>query len=372
MSKNRKERFLAIGEEIARSTYDLVALQEVWHKGDFDILKRKIGNTLPYNHYFYSGSIGSGLCLFSKHPIVETLYHRFDPNGYCHKVQHGDWFGGKGLGLARLNISGTIIHLYVTHVHAEYNRDKDEYRAHRMCQSFSLSQFIKLTSNQAQVSLLCGDLNFEPVDLGYKMIRCNAGLKDSWIEKKNTRTEDKNGNTSGCPSNSYCNTSKDKAPRSKRIDYILYKVENGTSVEVEDCSLTMGRVPGKPFSYSDHEGVEATISIDTKGGEETAMDVKDLQPILQEAINIVDRGLEQTTTNKKFFIAFSVVCLALAYLVSVIHIPYPIDFFVTIFKLLMILSMGFGIAQSLIMIRSEVHGLEAGRQDMKNLLQNIS
>ena len=67
-------------------------------------------------HLFSSGSIGSGLCLFSKHPIQETLYHRFDPNGYCHKIQHGDWFGGKGLGLAKINISGTVVHLYVTHV----------------------------------------------------------------------------------------------------------------------------------------------------------------------------------------------------------------------------------------------------------------
>lgn len=64
----------------------------------------------------FSGSIGSGLCLFSKHPILETIYHRYDPNGYVHKVQHGDWFGGKGLGMAKLNISGFDIHLYITHV----------------------------------------------------------------------------------------------------------------------------------------------------------------------------------------------------------------------------------------------------------------
>jgi hypothetical protein len=26
----------------------------------------------------------------------------------------------------------------------------------------------------------------------------------------------------------------------------------------------MGKVPGKPFSYSDHEGVEATLSVEKK------------------------------------------------------------------------------------------------------------
>ncbi|XP_053396496.1 putative neutral sphingomyelinase [Mercenaria mercenaria] len=370
--KNRKERFLAIGTEVGKSSYDIVAFQEVWHKGDFEILKRNIGDTLPYSHYFYSGSIGSGLCLFSKHPILETLYHRFDPNGYCHKIQHGDWFGGKGLGLAKIDVSGTIVHLYITHIHAEYNRERDEYRAHRICQAFSSSQFIKYTSNGAHVSFLCGDLNFEPVDLGYKMICCNGTLKDAWLEKQSTQSEDKEGNTSDCPSNSYSgNNKRDKYPHGKRIDYILYKAGEGISVEIEDCSLTLGRVPGKPFSYSDHEAVEATITVDKKEQKENKQEDQDLSALLQESVSIVDSGLQSTRTNSRFFIAFSVLCLALAYFISVIHIPYPLDYFVTFFKLLLILSMGFGISQFLIMIRSEVHGLEAGRLDMKNLLQNL-
>lgn len=63
-----------------------------------------------------SGTIGSGLCLFSKWPICETLYHKFDPNGYPHKVQHGDWFGGKGVGMAVIRAHGLLVHVYVTHV----------------------------------------------------------------------------------------------------------------------------------------------------------------------------------------------------------------------------------------------------------------
>ena len=41
-------------------------------------------------------------------------------------------------------------------------------------------------------------------------------------------------------------------------------IVTGVGIEVEDCSLTMGKVPGKPFSYSDHEGVEATLSVEKK------------------------------------------------------------------------------------------------------------
>jgi hypothetical protein len=98
---------------------------------------------------------------------------------------------------------------------------------------------------------------------------------------------------------------------------------------------------------------------------------ENLSGLLQKSINIIDSGLQTTRTNRRFFIAFTILCLALAYVISVIHIPYPVDYFVTFFKLVLILLMGFGISQFLIMIRSEVHGLEAGRLDMKNLLQNL-
>jgi len=68
-------------------------------------------------------------------------------------------------------------------LHAEYKREDDEYLAHRVSQSVSVSQFIKFTSRGADLTLLCGDLNLEPVDLGYKLIRNNAKLGDAWLDK---------------------------------------------------------------------------------------------------------------------------------------------------------------------------------------------
>jgi len=29
---------------------------------------------------------------------------------------HGDWFGGKGIGLCRINVKGFIVDVYTTHV----------------------------------------------------------------------------------------------------------------------------------------------------------------------------------------------------------------------------------------------------------------
>ena len=63
-----------------------------------------------------SGMIGSGTCIFSKHSIIETFYQKYSVNGYAHKIQHGDWFGGKGVGLARILVGKLHVNVYVTHV----------------------------------------------------------------------------------------------------------------------------------------------------------------------------------------------------------------------------------------------------------------
>ncbi|XP_052807925.1 putative neutral sphingomyelinase [Mya arenaria] len=367
--KHRNERMPAIGDAVAKSDLDVAVFQEIWHKGDFDILKQRISKTLPYSHYFYSGSIGSGLCVFSKWPIGQTLYHRFDPNGYAHKVQHGDWFGGKGVGLAVITVGGVTLNVYITHIHAEYNRENDEYLAHRIAQAFSLSQFVKLTSLGADLSLVCGDLNLEPVDLGYRLILTNAGLGDCWLDKMTSDTSDKAGLTCDCPGNSYCPSKS----AGKRIDYILYKAGNGVEATVSKCDVTMGRVPGKAFSYSDHEGVQAEITVkNSQNSIGPTPDPKtEVTPLLEESLGILDEGLTVTRSGTRFFTIFAVLCLLLAYIITVVHIPYPLDFFVGVFRVALILATGYGVVQTLVMIRSEVHGLEAAREDVKNLLQHL-
>lgn len=59
---------------------------------------------------------GSGLCILSKHPIVDVYFHQWPINGYAHKIHQGDWFGGKGIGLCKIQINGIIVNLYTAHV----------------------------------------------------------------------------------------------------------------------------------------------------------------------------------------------------------------------------------------------------------------
>ena len=63
-----------------------------------------------------SGVLGSGICILSKFPVKDVMFHKWSLNGYVHKIHHGDWFGGKGVGLCRLQIHNMNINVYITHV----------------------------------------------------------------------------------------------------------------------------------------------------------------------------------------------------------------------------------------------------------------
>ena len=116
VSKDRRRRMTAIAEELSSGKYDFVFLQEVWVEEDFNLIAKKVVHVLPYSHYFHSGVIGGGVCILSKAKIVDVFFYSWSLNGYVHKVQHGDWFGGKGVGLCRVIHNGYKINLYVTHV----------------------------------------------------------------------------------------------------------------------------------------------------------------------------------------------------------------------------------------------------------------
>lgn len=76
----------AIAFELRSGKYDFVFLQEVWTTEDYEAIKFITHDVLPYSHYFYSGVIGAGICIFSKSPIKSAFFHQWAVNGYMHKV----------------------------------------------------------------------------------------------------------------------------------------------------------------------------------------------------------------------------------------------------------------------------------------------
>lgn len=260
LSKHRSDRVKRLGDFLNMESFDLVLLQEVWSEQDFKFLRQKLLPTYPAAHYFRSGVIGSGLCVFSKHPIQEFTQHAYTLNGYPYMVHHSDWFCGKAVGLLVLHLSGLVLNAYVTHLHAEYNRKKDIYLAHRVAQAWELAQFIHHTSKKADVVLLCGDLNLHPKDVGCRLLKEWTGLQDAYLE-----TRDFKGSEEGCtmiPENCYVKQQElEPFPSGIRIDYVLFKAISGFYISCKTLKTTIGKDlhNGKPLS--DHEALMATLCV---------------------------------------------------------------------------------------------------------------
>ena len=228
---------------------------EVWSVFTF-FFRDVARDVLPFNHFFDNGIIGTGTCILSKAPIQDATFHEFSLNGYPHKVLHGDWFAGKGLGVCGIDYKGLNIHVFVSHFHAEYSRSDDIYLGHRVMQALEAAQWIKLTSSGADLTIYAGDFNTEPVDVPYSLLRSVGSLSDSWVDAHGVD----GGETCGTPYNTYCTINEvEEYPMGKRIDYIMYRAGPDKTVQITECRLPLAR--RIPASLSACLGKEVRLSI---------------------------------------------------------------------------------------------------------------
>ena len=349
VSKFRKERFKAIAEFLSTTGagYDIVFLQEVWTRGDYDTLKASLCPTenepdpYPYTHYFNNGIIGSGTCIFSKHRLLRANYHAFSMNGSPTFIWHGDWFASKGIGVCQIRIESSNnqtkdqviqrpdffdVHLYISHYHANYDgTDTDRYLGHRVLHAFESAQWLNLTSSSADMVIYAGDFNTEPNSLPYEMLSKLPQLKDAWKVWNGDNTTNK-GCTSETPNNSFTPAPKQKSccrndpeavveDEGKRIDYIMYGDGPRSKVTLTNCSFPLpDRVPGKEFSFSDHEAIDAEFILkritQVTGGVRTEEKDECLK-VVDKAIAVMDKTLKANVrrgTGK--YAIYSLLCFA--------------------------------------------------------------
>ncbi|XP_031840231.1 neutral sphingomyelinase [Nomia melanderi] len=368
VSKNREDRMKAIAEKFATENYDVICLQEVWSVNDFKMIKARTQEQLPYSHYFYSGVLGSGICVLSKYPIEDVMFHKWTLNGYVHKVHHGDWFGGKGVGLCRLKIHGMTVNIYTVHLHAEYNRHNDEYIAHRVLQAFDTAQFIRMTCGGADFAILGGDLNTEPQDLAYKIICGVAGLSDACSSVSN------NLGTNECANNSYTSSKlARKVPEGKRIDHILYLSSKLNKVEVVNFHHPFPkRVPYKDFSYSDHEAVMATLKLSPGLSQPVNVDIRDS---LKEAINICETSLKSVRRHRILYLIFACVLtvpLVCSMGLDCTIVSVGVNIGLNVIRVFLSAMLCYTLFMSTIWNSVEKNALKAGRLEMEIYLTNLN
>ncbi|XP_070759396.1 sphingomyelin phosphodiesterase 2 [Enoplosus armatus] len=334
LSKHCSQRYAMIGDMLCKEEHDIVLLQEVWSEKDYLFLKKKLACSHSHSHYFKSGVIGSGLAIFSKHRIHDTFLYRYSLNGYPYMAHHGDWFGGKAVGMAVLNIGHLTANVYVTHLHAEYCRDKDSYLPHRVVQAWELQQLIRHTSDGADVVILGGDLNMHPQDLGNRLLRTYTGLRDSYLETaKFDGCEDGMTLIADNPFIS----KKELVPFEKgiRIDYVLFKASSKVDIYCDFMSTTKGSVPDHPFPYSDHEALTTELRLETHTPTETGSDsqsknkdsaagkVAELVDIVTEARTEVKVGLHCAERMRYTAARTGVMGLALLFLeLAIAAVPW--------------------------------------------------
>lgn len=370
VSKDRKPRMRAIAEALAARTYDIVCLQEVWSEDDFNLIKDATLTVLPHSHYFYSGVVGSGVCILSRYSITEVFFHKWSVNGYIHKIQHGDWFGGKGVGLCCLQIKGFKVNIYSAHLHAEYNRAFDEYMAHRVLQAYDTAQFIQLTSASADLVILAGDLNTEPGDLAHRILTTTTGLHDAYLESSE---EEDIAATNEDYKNSYSSRKsiKDKIP-GKRIDYVLFHGSGNVAVSVNQyCQPFPSRVPQKSYSYSDHDAICATLKLTKSPKPDRSIDHDQAYNTLTESIGVCENYLRCLRTHRTVYFIAVFIMVALIVVTFVTNDPFGYTVIYHIGRVILTFGIIFALMMGTLWNMIERNSVLAGNLAMKVALAQV-
>lgn len=158
-TNNRPERMRAIGALLTKLDPDIVGIQESFVGKDREILLEALSESrLRYHADYPAATVGNGLLTLSAYPIVETVFHRFENNNPWYKIHQGDWWAGKGIGLARIRLpSGSRIDFYNLHAQAERNDEANSKVRYR--QMGELATFVNATRTITSPAFVLGDFN---------------------------------------------------------------------------------------------------------------------------------------------------------------------------------------------------------------------
>jgi len=232
VSGDRPQRMRAIGAALNILDPDIVGFQEAFIAADREILLKELGHTrLVHHHYYPSGTVGSGLLIASAFPIREVYFHRFSAANPFYKIWEGDWWAGKGVALARLELpGGALLDFYNTHAQAGYgNPDYGRVRTEQMAE---LAQFVNGSRVESAPAFLVGDFNCRPGDGDFETAVRGAGLERVMVGES-------------------------------RIDHIFAVGGSHYTYHVSDTARIERTVSvaGRRFSLSDHPGFMSTVEI---------------------------------------------------------------------------------------------------------------
>lgn len=159
LSEHRHARMAGLATALVAPKPDIVCLQEGFVADDVERIATALHDLgLVHVVDFPSGVLGSGLWTLSRFPIRETYFLRFSKNGAITDTKGGDWWAGKGVGLARIEVApGELLDVYNTHMIS--NLGGQELIVHRRVQVREYAGFATGATPHTVPALLVGDFN---------------------------------------------------------------------------------------------------------------------------------------------------------------------------------------------------------------------
>jgi endonuclease/exonuclease/phosphatase family metal-dependent hydrolase len=248
-----RQRMRAIGAKLSTLGLDAVALQEVWTAEARGILLRA-GREAGLVHAWHNDTAlgGSGLMILSRLPIEAVRFERFLLPGRPQRIDHPDYYGGKGFARVRLATTAGTVTLVDTHLHARYGSDvAHEYVAYR------IGEIVQIATRMAvarEPLIAAGDFNFRKGDPEYRVLTGLARLRDVAAELGHPEPTVFRGNP--------FRTGHRKPDR--RVDFLFVRDGRQLGVHAHETRRIFDEVfelGGRPASYSDHAGVLAELEI---------------------------------------------------------------------------------------------------------------
>lgn len=187
--------------------------------------------------------------------------------------------------------------------------------------------------------------------------------------------------TNECPKNSY--TSKQSlavSPYGKRIDYILYRAGPNAHAQAVDYSLPFPSVVSEkhPISYSDHEAVNARITIDinatftekrcpSDGNQNSA---EQLNNDLNDCIHVCDESMKTVRSHRMFYWTAAAVAFVLQAILMDAVAPNGLKWLFIAFRVLISGWFLFNVAMATLWNSMEHNAALSGRLSMEIALSN--
>ena len=190
--------------------------------------------------------------MLSRLPIEAARFERFVLPGRPQRLDHPDYYGGKGFARVRLATAAGPVAFVATHLHARYRRDvSHEYLAYR------IGEIVQLALRMAvarEPLILAGDFNFREQDPEYRVLQGLTRLRD--VAAELGRPE---------PTIFRGNPFRGNGPKTdRRIDFLFVRDGSQLGLRPRQTQRVFDEVfelGGKPATYSDQAGVLAEIEI---------------------------------------------------------------------------------------------------------------